>query len=89
MSTEPTVKVTYTLPADLIEGLRSAVREGAAPSYSAFVTRALHDALKRERERRLAEEFAEAARDAEFLSDQDAVERDFASADAETSRMIP
>jgi Arc/MetJ-type ribon-helix-helix transcriptional regulator len=64
-------KVTYSLPEDLLEGMRSVVREGAAPSYSAFVQQALADGVTRAREALLAEEFLSASRDPEFLEDVD------------------
>ena len=51
------IKVTYSLPTELVDELRLVVREGAAPSYSAFVEDALRDAVKREREKLLEQEF--------------------------------
>ena len=81
-------KVTYSLPADLVEAVRSVVRDGAAPSYSAFVEQALRAAVKRAREERLAAEFRDAADDPGFLAELEEVERDFEHADAETARMI-
>jgi Arc/MetJ-type ribon-helix-helix transcriptional regulator len=62
-------KVTYSLPEDLLEGVRSVVEEGAAPSYSAFVQQALTDGVNRAREALLAEAFLEASRDPAFLRD--------------------
>jgi Arc/MetJ-type ribon-helix-helix transcriptional regulator len=86
MSARDTVKVTYSLPERLVEGVRSVVSEGAAPSYSAFVEKALEEALEREREARLARELAEAAEDPLFLADVAEVTRDFEHADAELER---
>ena len=40
-------KVTYSLPEDLIDRVRSVVKGGAAPSYSAFVEQAISDPSKR------------------------------------------
>ena len=40
------VKVTYSLPQELIDEVRMVVREGAAPSYSAFVEDALREAVR-------------------------------------------
>ena len=80
------VKVTYSLPRELTERIRSLVAEGVAPSYSAFVERALEDAVTREREAVLARQLAEAAEDPLFLADLAEVERDFASVDAEIDR---
>jgi len=70
-------KVTYSLPEDLLNGVRSVVREGAAPSYSAFVQRALADSVSRAREALLAEAFLSASQDPEFLEDVDQTLRDF------------
>lgn len=89
MGTETTVKVTYSLPAGLADQVRSVVREGAAPSYSAFVERALREAVREARDRLLATELEQAARDPLFLADLDQVERDFAPTDAESARLIP
>ncbi len=89
MAADKVVKVTYSLPADVVVEVRSVVREGAAPSYSAFVERALRDAVRAARERLLAAEFDEAAADPLFLADVEHVERDFESADAESARLMP
>jgi len=62
-------KVTYSLPEDLLEGVRSVVEEGAAPSYSAFVQQALTEGVNRAREALLAEAFLDASRDPAFLRD--------------------
>lgn len=70
-------KVTYSLPEDLLEGVRSVVEEGAAPSYSAFVQQALVDGVNRAREALLAKAFLEASRDPEFLEDVDRSQREF------------
>ena len=83
------VKVTYSLPEELIDEVRMVVREGAAPSYSAFVEDALREAVRREREKLIAEEFERAAKDPQFLADIDEVEKDFENVDAETTKLIP
>lgn len=64
-------KVTYSLPEDLLEGVRAVVKEGAAPSYSAFVQSALADGVSRAREALLAEAFLNASQDPDFLEDVD------------------
>jgi Arc/MetJ-type ribon-helix-helix transcriptional regulator len=89
MTEDPVVKVTYSLPADIVSAVRSVVREGAAPSYSAFVEGALREAVHAARERLLAAEFDEAAADPLFLADIEEVERDFAAADADAARLLP
>jgi Arc/MetJ-type ribon-helix-helix transcriptional regulator len=86
MAARENIKVTYSLPENLVEGVRSIVSEGGAPSYSAFVERAIEEALERERERRLESELAEAAQDPLFLADIAEVAREFEHADAETDR---
>jgi Arc/MetJ-type ribon-helix-helix transcriptional regulator len=74
-------KVTYSLPEDLLDGVRSVVEEGAAPSYSAFVQQALADGVSRAREALLAAAFLEASQDQEFLEDVDRTMRDFGNSD--------
>ena len=74
-------KVTYSLPEDLLDGVRSVVDEGAAPSYSAFVQQALTDGVNRAREALLARAFLHAAQDPDFLDDVDRALRDFGNSD--------
>ena len=76
-------KVTYSLPEDLLDGVRAVVQEGAAPSYSAFVQRALADGVNRAREALLAEAFLNASQDPQFLEDVDRTLRDFGNHDDE------
>jgi Arc/MetJ-type ribon-helix-helix transcriptional regulator len=89
MGAESTVKVTYSLPSELADQVRCVVREGAAPSYSAFVERALRAAVRQAKDRLLAAEFEEAAEDPLFLADLDHAESDFEHSDAESARLIP
>lgn len=70
-------KVTYSLPEDLLDGVRSVVEKGAAPSYSAFVQQALAEGVNRAREALLAQAFLEASRDQGFLDDVDRSLREF------------
>jgi Arc/MetJ-type ribon-helix-helix transcriptional regulator len=86
---EGNIKVTYSLPAAVVSEVREVVQSGAAESASAFVASALTEALRVARERRLAEEFREAASDPAFLSDLAEVEKDFQAADAEAGRDLP
>ena len=79
-------KVTYSLPEELLERVRSVVQEGAAPSYSAFVQRALADGVTRAREAIIAESFLAASKDPEFLEDVDRALRDFNDSDGEEGR---
>jgi Arc/MetJ-type ribon-helix-helix transcriptional regulator len=91
MTREPdaSVKVTYSLPGDLVDDVRTVVREGAAPSYSAFVEDALKEAVRREQEKLLAQEFREAAEDPLFMKDLEDSQEDFEHVDAETAKLIP
>jgi Arc/MetJ-type ribon-helix-helix transcriptional regulator len=74
-------KVTYSLPNELLEAMEGVVREGAAPSYSAFVAEAVRERLDRLTEQRLREAFEAAARDPQFLEDVEATTQAFAAAD--------
>jgi Arc/MetJ-type ribon-helix-helix transcriptional regulator len=69
MSPKPKRKVTYSLPEELIDDIASVVRDGAAPSYSAFVEEALSEKVRAAREKALATAFGEAASDPAFLRD--------------------
>ena len=69
MSTKPKRKVTYSLPEELIDDIARVVRDGAAPSYSAFVEEALTEKVRKAREEALAEAFGLAATDPAFLAD--------------------
>ena len=62
-------KVTYSLPADLIDDLREVVRNGAASSYSSFVEWALAEGVSRAKEAQLAAAFHDAGSDPAFLND--------------------
>lgn len=88
MKAGSSVKVTYSLPEQLAEQVRDVVGKGRAPSASAFVARVLREALLRERDALLAEEFRQAAVDPDFLAACEEVEREFEAADAETARLI-
>jgi Arc/MetJ-type ribon-helix-helix transcriptional regulator len=89
MPKSKSVKVTYSLPSKLVDDLRNAVKEGSAPSYSAFVEDALRRAVDEAREKMLAAEFAEAAGDEEFLADIDEVASAFEAVDTESARKLP
>lgn len=71
------------MPEQLVDQIRAVVREGAAPSYSAFVERALEEAVRRAREQRLAEAFRQAGSNPVFLEDVEEAMRNFREADAE------
>ncbi len=71
MPRRPKRKVTYSLPEELVATIAEVVRDGAAPSYSAFVEEALREGVRNARERALARAFSEAAGDPSFLTDVD------------------
>jgi Arc/MetJ-type ribon-helix-helix transcriptional regulator len=83
MSTRPRKKVTYSLPTELVEAVTSVVRDGAAPSYSAFVEQSLAEGVRNARERILADAFRDAAHDPDFLEDVEHSMRSFRHADAD------
>lgn len=77
-------RVTYSLPEDLIDRVRSVVKGGAAPSYSAFVEQALADRVRRVHEEQLALAFRSAAADPAFLADIEQLKTAFDGGDVET-----
>jgi Arc/MetJ-type ribon-helix-helix transcriptional regulator len=83
MSTKPKRKVTYSLPEELINDIASVVKDGAAPSYSAFVEEALTEKVRRAREEALAAAFGDAAEDPAFLADVDETMKAFRHLDDE------
>ena len=87
--TRESKKVTFSLPASLVDEVQELVRSGEAPSQSAFVTEALEKEIRARRIARLKQEFRQAAADPDFLRDLDQVMSDFAAADGETARLIP
>lgn len=85
MSTRPKRKVTYSLPGDLVDDIATVVREGAAPSYSAFVEEALAEGVRRAREDALSRAFKDAAEDPDFMDDVDETMQVFRSVDGEST----
>jgi Arc/MetJ-type ribon-helix-helix transcriptional regulator len=84
MTARPKRKVTYSLPEELVESIASVVRDGAAPSYSAFVEEALNEGVRKAKEQALARAFRDASRDQVFLDDIDQTARAFRYIDSET-----
>ena len=83
MPTRPKRKVTYSLPEELVESITCVVRDGAAPSYSAFVEEALIEGVRSAKEQALARAFRDASTDPAFLEDADQTERAFRHVDHE------
>jgi Arc/MetJ-type ribon-helix-helix transcriptional regulator len=84
MATRPKRKVTYSLPEELIESISNVVRDGAAPSYSAFVEEALSEGVRRAKEEALARAFNAAASDPDFLDDVEQTTHAFRHVDTES-----
>lgn len=84
----PMQKVTFTLPAELTQRVREAVKDGAFSSQNALVREALQKELKRVREEWLEREFEKSSQDPLFLKDLNETMTAYKGADAETARMI-
>jgi len=84
MTSRPRRKVTYSLPEELVDAVAAVVREGAAPSYSAFVEDALREGVRKAREQALAQAFSDAANDPDFLADVEETMQAFRHIDDET-----
>ena len=82
-------KVTFSLPTELVRELREVVAGGQFPSQNALVRDALRRELKRARDERIRQEFAEAARDPEFMRDLEETMEAFKWVDSEAARMLP
>jgi len=86
MSSRRLQRVTYSLPEDLIDRVRSVVKGGAAPSYSAFVEQALAARVRLVHEQQLAVAFRSAAADPAFLADVEQSMAGYESGEADTNR---
>jgi len=80
-------KATFVLPVALIVKMRRLVDLGLAESASALVRESLEDRVRQLREKELAREFEEAARDPLFLADQRDIEEAFSSVAADGMRV--
>ncbi len=76
-------KVTFSLPANLLDRAKSLAAKGHAPSLSGLVQNALEKHLTNLEQAELRQAMQAAATDPLFLEDIRAVERDFAFSDAE------
>jgi hypothetical protein len=81
-------KITLSLRHDVLAALAEAVAQGAAPSKTALVDRAIRHELKKIRRRIMAAEWERAAKDPLFMRDVQEIEKAFKTADAETARSI-
>jgi Arc/MetJ-type ribon-helix-helix transcriptional regulator len=81
-------KITLSLNRQVVEEMQRLVREGRAPSQSAFVELALRGKILREKRSRRRRALLTASKDPLYLADLAEVERAFTGADAEASRFI-
>ncbi len=81
-------KVTLSLDSVLVHEVRKLVKEGDAPSQSAFVEEALRQKLKEAKREKRRRALLAASKDPLFLADVAEIEKEFAFADAESARMI-
>ena len=69
MPTDPLQKTGYRIPRSLVLRVREAVESGEAKSQNEFVERALRRELRAGEQRRLYEEYANAAADPDFMKE--------------------
>jgi hypothetical protein len=74
---DPLRKAGWQVRTSVAEAVKEAVDCGAAESQNAFVERALVQALKDMRRRRIYEAYAEAAADPVFIADMRSMTEDF------------
>ena len=75
MATDPLQKTGYRIPRSLVLRVREAVEAGEAKSQNEFVERALRRELRAADQRRLYDEYAEAASDPAFMAELLEVDR--------------
>ena len=85
MAQEILQKVTFSLPARMVEQLKTSAASAGYPSQNALVRDALARELKRIRNERLEREMEEAARDPEFSKRINECMHDFRFVDADSS----
>jgi Arc/MetJ-type ribon-helix-helix transcriptional regulator len=83
-----TTKVTFVLPAQLVQGVRAAVGAGAFESQNALARTAIERELKRVRDEEIARAMQDAANDPLFMADLEECMRDFAALDADANRFL-
>jgi len=83
MPAEPLKKATFQLESSVIEGIRNAVDNGAAPSANVFVEEAVKARLRELRRAELYGAYTTAADDPEFLDEVAAITREFEPASAD------
>ena len=83
-----TTKVTFVLPAQLVQGVRAAVDAGAFESQNALARTAIERELKRVRDEEISRAYAEAAADPLYMADLEECMRDWAPLDADANRFL-
>jgi len=81
-------KVTFSIQRALLEAIDVAVAQGVAPSKNALVEHAIQQELRKLRQRTLAEQWAQAAKDATFLREVQEVQASFSAADTEAAELL-
>ncbi len=82
------VRTTVTFPAELIEVVDKAVREGSSPSRNALFVEAVERELQRRHEEEIDRAFFEAADDPDLLAEDLQIMKEFQGADSEAARML-
>lgn len=82
-------KATFTLPESLLDKLRLYAEKNRVPSANAAVREAIEKYVAELEEEDFARAMDAAAKDPDFIKDNEDVEKDFVHADAETARMMP
>lgn len=89
---KPAKRMTFRLHQPTIEGIDALIRGGMASSRNTLIESLVDTALRglrrRERETHAEKVYAEAFRDASYVTEQEEVVRAFAAADVETARRI-
>lgn len=76
-------KATFVLDEHMVLEVKEVVGEGLFKSMNAFVEAAIRDELAKIKKERIRKAFMEASKDRLFLSDIEAIERDFEFADSD------
>ena len=81
------IRTTVTLPADLVDAADQAVRAGRARSRNELLVTALRRELAAQRRAEIDADLAAMADDLELQAEADQIEREFARADDEATRL--
>jgi metal-responsive CopG/Arc/MetJ family transcriptional regulator len=81
------IRTTITLPSDLVDEADRAVRAGKARSRNDLLVTALRHELAAQRRVEIDADLADMANDCELRAEAEQIEREFARADDEASRL--